>query len=325
MKKIYITVFLSFFLLFYFLFITQDTFACDYCLLSQGLSPLDTTSGKGIRIEERFTPLTTKYKDGSKTDNPDNDEESHLVTQVTGFYSVTENLTLMAVAPFVKRVHKETHTHVHEDGEIEKQRHEGTQTGLADVLLIGRYSFFKRHELDSSTIIAGQFGIKLPTGKTDGRDDKGEFIDPHGQLGSGSTDYLIGANLSHVVNRFTLSSNILYGITTEGKFGETRHQFGNNFNYDVTGIYRIYPEVPPGKTVSLALGVAGELKDKERSGGETVDNSGGHTVYLNTGILTIPYPQWIAELQYKPGIIHQLNGTQLGEDYRLHLALTYVF
>ena len=29
--------------------------ACDFCMLSQGISPLDTIKGTGIKISERYT------------------------------------------------------------------------------------------------------------------------------------------------------------------------------------------------------------------------------------------------------------------------------
>lgn len=51
--------------------------ACEYCLLTQGLSPLQTTTGLGIRIDERYTVLSDVYDGKDKIDNPGNKETHH--------------------------------------------------------------------------------------------------------------------------------------------------------------------------------------------------------------------------------------------------------
>lgn len=289
--------------------------ACDYCLLTQGLSPLQTTTGLGIRIDERYTVLSDVYDGKDKVDNPGN-KETHLTTQVTGFYAINPDLTALVVVPYVRRTMKEENV-------------EGKATGLGDIALMGRYIFYKRHELSSTTLLAGQAGVKFPTGATDKKDDVGDVMDAHIQPGTGSTDLLLGVNLSHASGRFTLATNLLYFINGEGETGDEKHEFGDMLNYDVAGIYRIYPAMPPGLTVSLALGIAGEWRDKEKEDGVDIGLN-GHVVYLNTGLLLIPGPKWIAELNYRPAIYHDLpvitgGEEQMGEDYKATLSLTRLF
>jgi len=293
--------------------------ACDYCLLTQGLSPLQTTTGLGIRIDERYTVLNSMYKGTDKVDNPGN-KETHLTTQVTGFYAINPDLTALVVIPYVRKTMKE------EDGGVFV---EGKATGLGDLALMGRYTFYKRHDLASTTLLAGQAGVKLPTGATDKKDDMGDVMDAHIQPGTGSTDLLLGVNLSHATGRFTLATNLLFFINGEGETGDEKHEFGDMLNYDVTGIYRIYPDTPPGPTVSLALGIAGEWRAKEKEDGVDIGIN-GHVVFLNTGLLFIPGPKWIAELNYRPAIYHDLpvisgGEDQMGEDYKATLSLTRLF
>ncbi|HKZ71655.1 MAG TPA: transporter [Nitrospirota bacterium] len=293
--------------------------ACDYCLLTQGLSPLQTTTGLGIRIDERYTVLNSMYKGTDKVDNPGN-KETHLTTQVTGFYAINPDLTALVVIPYVRKTMKE------EDGGVFV---EGKATGLGDLALMGRYTFYKRHDLASTTLLAGQAGVKLPTGATDKKDDMGDVMDAHIQPGTGSTDLLLGVNLSHATGRFTLATNLLFFINGEGETGDEKHEFGDMLNYDVTGIYRIYPDTPPGPTVSLALGIAGEWRAKEKEDGVDIGIN-GHVVFLNTGLLFIPGPKWIAELNYRPAIYHDLpvisgGEDQMGEDYKATLSLTHLF
>ena len=293
--------------------------ACDYCLLTQGLSPLQTTTGLGIRIDERYTVLNSMYKGTDKVDNPGN-KETHLTTQVTGFYAINPDLTALVVIPYVRKTMKE------EDGGVFV---EGKATGLGDLALMGRYTFYKRHDLASTTLLAGQAGVKLPTGATDKKDDMGDVMDAHIQPGTGSTDLLLGVNLSHATGRVTLATNLLFFINGEGETGDEKHEFGDMLNYDVTGIYRIYPDTPPGPTVSLALGIAGEWRAKEKEDGVDIGIN-GHVVFLNTGLLFIPGPKWIAELNYRPAIYHDLpvisgGEDQMGEDYKATLSLTHLF
>ena len=300
------------------------SFSCDYCQLSQGLSPLQSTTGMGLRVDERYVVLDKMYNGTQKVDNPGN-KETHLVTQFTGFYSVNPDLTVLAVVPYARRTMKEWHEHHHDEMELVT----GDASGVGDITLAGRYAFFRRHDLDSTTILAGLAGAKLPTGSTNARDDAGRYMDAHVQPGTGSVDVLLGLNFNHAVDRFTLASNALFSVNNEGKTGNAKHQFGNQFAYDVTGLYRIHPATPPGQTLSLALGVAGEWRDKEKIAGVAPDGLNGHVIYLNTGLWFMPHPQWIMELNYRPAVYHNLpaspSSAQLGEDYKVTLSLTTLF
>jgi hypothetical protein len=276
----------------------------------------------GLRVDERYVVLDKLYNGTEKAPNPGN-KETHLVTQFTGFYTVNPDLTILGVVPYVRRTTKEWDA-------AEMTFNKGNSSGLGDISLFGRYAFFSRHDLDSTTIVAGLAGVKLPTGATNARNDMGVYMDSHIQPGTGSTDALLGLNISHSVDRFTLAANALYGVRNEGAAGDTKHQFGNGVNYDVTGLYRLYPATPPGPTTSIAFGVAGEQRDREKLNGVTMSGSEGHVIYLNTGLLVMPFPRWIMEFNYRPAIYHNLPATtngapQLGEDYKVTLSLTTFF
>ena len=306
---------------------TSLSFSCDFCILSQGISPLETVKGAGIRINERYTLLDEVYKGTEKVKNPGAREE-FWTAEFTGFYGVTEDLMLLGVIPY-KKTKLDGHLHVHADGDIEVHSDmKGEQSGLGDIALLGRYTFFKTHTIDTTTTIAGLLGVKLATGKTDGKTEDGaEFLDSHLQLGTGSTDYLVGLSLSHAIQKFSLSANLLGIIATEGKAGNTKHQFGNMLNYDITAKYRIHPYelAPTAAQLFVAIGVNGETREREKENGAEVINSGGSTLYASPAIqLTLP-PHWVAEIQYQHPIYHNLYGTQLAEDYRFVGGVTYLF
>jgi hypothetical protein len=299
---------------------TTAGFSCDYCLLSQGLSPLQTTAGVGLRIDERYTELDKMYSGRKEMDT--GNRVTHLTTQATAFYAINPDLTAMVIVPYVRRTMKEW-------DDMMAMYMKGDARGLGDIVAMGRYTFYRRHTLDATTMLAGVAGVKFPTGDTDEKDDMGNYMDAHIQPGSGSTDMLLGLNLSHAWGRFTLASNLLYSVNGEGEAGAVRHEFGDSLNYDATVVYRIHPATAPGPTVSLAFGLAGEWRDKEKTDGATEDGTEGHVVYLTTGVLFMPNPHWIVELNYRPSIYHYLPAGpsgegQMGESYKVTASLTYL-
>jgi len=288
--------------------------ACDFCLLSQGISPLDTMKGMGIKISERYTLVDQLYQGSNKITN-DGTKEVHWTTELTGFYGISPEFMVMAVLPY-------------KNGRSNDAMGAGSASGLGDVALLGRYTFLKSETADATTVMAGLAGVKFATGSTDAKTSDGMgYLDSHMQTGTGSTDYLLGLSYSHSLQRFSLSANMLGTITTEGKFGATRHEFGNALNYDMTGKYRLVPEAfePVKPQVFLALGINGEVRQQEKEDGVAMPDSGGNTVYLSPGLQLVIAAHWVADLSYQHAIYHNLKGTQLGETYKVVSGITYLF
>lgn len=317
-----------FFVMLFFALLSDLSLACDFCLLSQGISPLETISGSGgIRINQRYTLLNTVYSGTKEVSLATNPKEDFWTTEVTGFYSISEGFMLLAILPIRKNT-MDGHLHVHSDGDIEVHPDKGEVSGMGDIAFLGRYTFFKTHTIDTTTAVAALFGVKLPTGRTDGKTSDGaNFLDAHIQLGTGSTDFFLGLSFNHAIQKFSISANILNAIHTEGKAGDKTYQFGNILNYDVTTKYRIYPALfdPEKNQCFLAFGINGELKDKEKEDGITITNSGGHTIYLTPGVQVVMAPHWVVEASYFYAIYHDLYETQTGENYKVSGGVTYLF
>ncbi len=288
--------------------------ACDFCLLSQGISPLDTMKGTGIKISERYTLLDQLYQGSSKIAN-DGTQEVHWTTELTGFYGITPEFMVLMVLPY-------------KDGRTNEAMGSGGASGLGDIALLGRYTFVKSETADATTVMAGLAGVKFATGSTNAKTSDGMgYLDSHMQPGTGSTDYLLGLSYSHSLSRFSVSANMLGTIATEGKFGPTKHEFGNALNYDVTGKYRVVPEAfDPARTqVFAALGINGEVRQQEKEDGVAVPDSGGNTVYLSPGLQLVIAAHWVADLSCQYAIYHNLKGMQLGETYKVVSGITYLF
>ena len=304
-----------------------SAFACDYCILSTGISPLDNIKGSGVRINSRYTLMDKTYKGTEEIKTAGRPKEEFWTTEITGFFGVTEDITLLGVVP-LKKNKARGHLHVHEDGEIEVEGIKGNESGLGDIAVLGRFSMLRRHTLDSTTVVAVLAGVKLPTGSTDGRTEAGdEYLDAHMQLGTGSTDLLLGLSASHAVQRLTLMANLLGAVTTQGTSGEQEHQYGNVLNYDMGAKYRVYPGqiAPAGTQLFLAMSVNGEVRERETNKGVEDKNSGGHTAYLSPGLQLVLAQRWVIEASYSQAVYHNLYGAQTGERFKTNAGVTYLF
>jgi hypothetical protein len=75
----------------------------------------------------------------------------------------------------------------------------------------------------------------------------------------------------------------------------------------------------------FALGLNGEVRGREKVAGDTDPDSGGNTIYLTPGLQLVVASRWVAELSYQHAIHHNLNGTQLGETYKVISGVTFLF
>jgi hypothetical protein len=299
--------------------------ACDYCLISQGISPLLVQNGAGLKIAQRYTRLDDVYEGSDKVGNPGVKEE-YWATEMSGFYGFSERFLVLVNAPLRKTDGSGELTEGSEGG-LESEPVSGGATGLGDISVLGRYTVLSYHTLDTSTLVAGVFGLKLPTGSTDQHNDQGEYLDSHLQLGTGSTDGLLGVSANHVLGPYSVSVNLLASVTGEGETGDTRHRFGDSLNYDVTGKYRVTPAVPARSSneLFLSLGVNGEYRKHEQLDGDKVPDSGGQTIYLTPGVQYLAGSHWVFETTLQYAVYHNLNEAQLGENYRLFGSATYLF
>lgn len=306
-------------------FIVAPVQACDYCLMNQGISPLQTQTGSGLRVAYRYTRLNSVYKGSNEVDNPGVREE-YETTELSGFTALTDRFMALVTVP-IRKTDGDGELVEGPTGDLEREDSTGGADGLGDVSLLGRYTLQSTHTLDSTTLFAAVLGIKLPTGSTNQHNDQGEYLDSHLQPGTGSTDVLFGFSASHAVGRFALSANLLASFAGEGEAGSDRHQFGNSVNYDVTGKYRIAPGVAgeSANALFLSLGLNGESRAKEKLNGDEVPDSGGHTLFITPGVQYTVGSRWVLEATWQYAFYQHLNAAQLGDDYRLSGAVTWLF
>lgn len=80
--------------------------------------------------------------------------------------------------------------------------------------------------------------------------------------------------------------NTDYTIKTENK---KHYQFGNQWNYAVTGFYRLWRN--ENSILSGKLGLQGEVYDRNKQFGENMPNTAGSALYGKLGF-EVSYQKW---------------------------------
>jgi len=149
--------------------------------------------------------------------------------------------------------------------------------GLGDVRIIGRYQGFQ-----SDLSIGVQFGLKLPTGRIGDTFQSGslagETVDRGLQLGTGTTDLLLG-----VYTVRTLGARLAYfGNLMLQQPLNSRDEFKPGAGLNLTLGVRYSGDLPASLSPQLQINVRAE----KRESGDNADvaNSGATLAYLSPGI-----------------------------------------
>ena len=201
-----------------------------------------------------------------------------------------------------------------------------SSAGLGDILLVGQYQQKAKKEYSLSYSI----GAKLPSGKVDHFNERGIFLSPDMQSGSGTFDFLFGFNLGkkHFIKKnISFNASLLYRKnTTNAMFGETStsngrsFKFGDEFIADVTlahqqlwGVWFATPYVNLQYRTSTA--------NREES---TVSpNSGGQWLSAQVGVQLRPKENFSLKIYGQVPFFQSLEGLQITTDYELGISINH--
>ena len=145
----------------------------------------------GARLDLRYEYIPQDRRKGAGS--PDHDEAKTLNRNLlaTFDYTFNQDWGMNVLAPVLNRFHR--HTEV-ATGDVETWRF----TELGDVRVMLRRRLGSSENRDSGAIGTSgvNFGLKLPTGRTDVRNAQGERAERTLQPGSGTTDAVLGAYYS---------------------------------------------------------------------------------------------------------------------------------
>ena len=194
-------------------------------------------------------------------------------------------------------------------------------TGLGDVLLAAKYRFYFWSGVQRHRQIALLAGVELPTGNTNEKDG-GVRLPPDFQLGSGSWDGVLAASYTEGWQFFDWDVSVIAKVNSEGA---QDHKEGNQAQLSNVFAYYFYRESFPGPEAGAGLVTSWVHDFHDKQDGDVESDSGGDTVYLSPFVFWAPRPDWYVELVVSWPAYQDLNGPQLGENFRAVLAIRYRF
>jgi hypothetical protein len=244
-----------------------------------------------------------------------------------GMYAPTNNLTLMAMIPYIRK----TMNHVTRDG----ARFKETSEGIGDLQLKGLYTLYADARFRHRLILNG--GVSVPTGSIDEQDfgpDRSlgrSRLEYPMQLGSGTVDLLPGVTYLGQTESWAWGAEFVPTV----RLGRNPH------HYTLGNRYRLSAWLGWKWTEWLGLSARldGQLwenisgadrtldttdeptKDPKAQGGRRLDALLGVNIYIPDGMLKG------ARLAVEAGapLYQSLNGPQLQTDWIVHVGVQWAF
>ncbi|HEB72721.1 MAG TPA: transporter [Nitrospirae bacterium] len=144
--------------------------------------------------------------------------------------------------------------------------------GLGDMLVTGRYRFYKTEKSQFASI----FGVILPSGTITNRTDNGEIIGTHNQPGYGGVTFQGGlAYTGHISEGIALDTDLIYRFSTQGA---KQFRTGNSTQFDLAISYGHHLKIVP------VLEINAIFFDQDIENDKIKKNSGGDVVYISPGV-----------------------------------------
>ena len=221
------------------------------------------------------------------------------------------------IIPYINRAHSTLGTDSVDGYTPGSTAYDSQTAGIGDIRVIGRYYGFT-----DQRNLGIQLGAKLPTGKTNQiASDGSTVVDPGLQLGTGTTDLIVGAYYNNNWN-----DNWSY-------FGQALYQTALNYSNMAGGSYK------PGNSLNVNAGIRYEkyewikptLQINSRfvkaDSGDAADTfaTGGTLVYLTPGFIVPVNDQMSVYTNVQIPIYQNLNGIQLAPSYIFSMGARVTF
>lgn len=215
-------------------------------------------------------------------------------------YGATPDLALFAIFPYIFRKVEFTDT-------ASEQMIDKNDNGIGDLTLLARYTIYARDYPSGTFRLAPLAGVKIPTGDDD--------LEP---ITTDSIDFRFGgvSTVTWDFGRHEVDADVIYGMNTEaGNF-----ERGDNLVYDLAYEFRVYPwtlpDVGAPDFIYLVAEANGIFSQRSSMNGNTINDSGGHTLFLSPG-LQFATKRYILEASIQLPAVQDLNGDQLETDFIL--------
>lgn len=249
--------------------------------------------------------------------------DSSLVTTLGVGYGLSDDLELGAtIGWYSGSGFKETHAHDEDgDGTIDTiETAQADPAGLTDLWLTAKWRVMRAPE--GQLALLG--GIKLPVGDDSETLDNGERLEPSSQPGTGEFDFIAGAAYSRFLDeRLVFDASAAWTIRGKGD----DFKVGDRIDAGIALSYRITADVQSFPNWSVSAEVLdvwlGHDEEDEGAGFETVESSGGNTLYGSVGA-RVRFNEGLS-LSLAPALplSQDLHGSQAETDLKLLLSLNW--
>jgi len=188
--------------------------------------------------------------------------------------------------------------------------------GIGDLRVLARYSGF-----DPQRTTGIEFGVKLPTGKfTDTFDSgpqRGEVVDRGLQLGTGTTDLLLGVYHFDAWNEdwgYFGQALLQAPVNSRENF---KPGLGLNLNAGV--------RYTASETFVPQLQINARIEKREQGANADVDNSGATLVYLSPGVTWNLSRRFSAYAFVQAPLYQRVNGLQIEAKWLGSVGVHYIF
>jgi hypothetical protein len=230
-------------------------------------------------------------------------------------YTFNQDWGVNLQVPIVDRSHE--HIHNHMGGQIPES---WDFTELGDVRVMARRRLTTTEDDAASTVSTTgvNFGLKLPTGKTDVKNDEGEVAERSLQPGSGTTDAVFGAYYSQHRPLASLSW-FAQALAQVPLNTHDEYRPGRRLNLDAGVRY------DAGDRVGLLLQLNTLLKGRDHGAEAEPEDTGGTFVFVSPGI-SYAFTSSVQAYGFVQVPVYQrVNGVQLVPDFAVAVGLNFRF
>lgn len=194
-------------------------------------------------------------------------------------------------------------------------------SGVGDLSLLGKWRFFRWDAPGEALNVSALADLSLPTGEDDAT-TSGMRIQPELQVGSGGVDPGLGLAATYEPGRWRFNAAGLYRFRTDTDGDHAR--LGDELIAEVEIGNRFWLEPYPGPFMRADIAARYFWQDESRQGAR-LPSTGSERATLAVTWAFRPRPALDLQAGVELPIWQRVNGTQLGRDWAVTLAIGYRF
>jgi hypothetical protein len=203
----------------------------------------------------------------------------------------------------------------------------GSGSGFGNIILWGKYRFYRTLETWGDKQSAIRFGVELPTGKEDvPREDSiagPEFVREQISPNNGGLALHTDISYSQARRRF------IYGANIESTLRSERDGFrmGNELRVNTDLEYVLLPikYQSPGHELFVSLETSYNYRNRGRVGGRTVEGSSASEFYIAPGLQFTMSPRFVIEASLQVPVARNAGPMVLRTDKNLLIGIRYLY